>query len=334
MSDKQARQYQLTINNPLPEYTHSKIKEIATLKFKTFEFLAMSDEVGEQGTLHTHIYMSFRSAVRFSTVKKNFPRAHIESVRGSVKDNIDYIKKQGKWAETSKSETSIEGSYEELGDRPTENKGKNPMYAELYKMVVEEELSNAEIIRINNDYLTMIDTITRLRTMFLQEKYKGTRRLELETIFVQGITGAGKSRTILDEYGDENCYRVTDYSHPFDSYQTEEVLVFEEFRSNIPISDMLNYLDIYPLVLPARYAQKQACYTKVFITTNLPLEEQYKEIQRINRESWDAFLRRIHKVRVYYAKGAYKEYNSVKEYFERDKNFRPLRDDENPFVKG
>ena len=319
-NNKQSRQYQLTINNPSEEYSHSKIKEIATLKFKTFEFLAMADEIGEENTYHTHIFICFKSAVRFSTIKKHFPKAHIESVKGTVKDNIDYIKKQGKWKDTDKAETSVEGSYEELGERPTDNKGKNPLYSDLYRMVVEEGLSNTEIIRINNDYLPMIDIITRLRTMYLQEKFKGTRRLELETIFVQGVTGSGKSRSILDEYGDENCYRVTDYTHPFDTYQTEAVLVFEEFRSNIKISDMLNYLDIYPLVLPARYAQKQACYTKVFITTNLPLEEQYIDIQGFNPESWKAFLRRIHKVRVYYEKGKYKEYSSVDDYFNRNKN--------------
>lgn len=35
-------------------------------------------------------------------------------------------------------------------------------------------------------------------------------------------------------------------------------LVFEEFHSQIPIGDMHNYLDIYPLMLPARYNDKVA----------------------------------------------------------------------------
>ncbi len=56
---------------------------------------------------------------------------------------------------------------------------------------------------------------------------------------------------------------------------------------------MLNYLDIYPLTLPARYTDRTACYTKVFITSNIPLEEQYRDIQRVQMETWRAFLRRI-----------------------------------------
>lgn len=69
--------------------------------------------------------------------------------------------------------------------------------------------------------------------------------------------------------------------------------MLEEFHSQIPISAMLNYLDIYPLTLPARYTDRTACYTKVFITSNIPLEEQYRDIQRVQMETWRAFLRRI-----------------------------------------
>ena len=50
----------------------------------------------------------------------------------------------------------------------------------------------------------------------------------------------------------------------FEGYHGQEVLVFEEFSGQIPIEDMLNYLDIYPLSLPARYNDKTACYTKVY----------------------------------------------------------------------
>ena len=34
---------------------------------------------------------------------------------------------------------------------------------------------------------------------------------------------------------------------------------------------MLNYLDIYPLYLPARYTDRVACYHHVYITSNAPL---------------------------------------------------------------
>ena len=59
---------------------------------------------------------------------------------------------------------------------------------------------------------------------------------------------------------------------------------------------MLNYLDGYPLELPARYAQRTACFETVYITTNIPLNQQYTRIQETQPETWRAFLRRIHYV--------------------------------------
>ncbi len=90
----------------------------------------------------------------------------------------------------------------------------------------------------------------------------------------------------------------------FDGYNGQDVLVFEEFNSQVPIEDMLNYLDIYPLHLPARYNDRVACYTKVYLTSNLPLEKQYRAEQWDRPETWRAFLRRIHNVIEYLPDGS------------------------------
>ena len=41
---------------------------------------------------------------------------------------------------------------------------------------------------------------------------------------------------------------------------------------------MLNHLDGYPLLLPCRYFNRQACFTKVFIITNIPPDAQYSNV--------------------------------------------------------
>jgi len=129
--------------------------------------------------------------------------------------------------------------------------------------------------------------------------YKNTRRLDMMVTYVYGQTGTGKTRGIMDKYGDENVFRVTDYDHPFDSYGGQDVIAFEEFRSSLKIADMLKYLDIYPLELPARYSNKVACYTKVYIVSNLALKFQFENIQNEHKETWLAFLRRVHLVKEY-----------------------------------
>ena len=125
-----------------------------------------------------------------------------------------------------------------------------------------------------------------------------TENRKLEVAYLYGDTGAGKTRSIYESHDPREICRVTNYRKgvSFDAYNGQDVLVFEEFHSQIPIGDMLNYLDIYPLSLPARYTDRTACYTKVYITSNLPLTAQYRDEQYHRREIWAAFLRRIHKV--------------------------------------
>lgn len=62
------------------------------------------------------------------------------------------------------------------------------------------------------------------------------------------------------------------------------MLIFEEFRGGLKHGDMLNYLDGYPLLLPCRYFNRQAYYTKVFIITNIPPDVQYMNVDLASRE--------------------------------------------------
>lgn len=332
-TDAQRYAYQLTINNPADNgINHRAIKQILVENFPTVRYFCMADEIGEKGTPHTHVYCSFRSRVRFSTIKKNFPTAHIEAARGTAQSNVDYIQKKGKWEKTDKVETRVEGSFEEWGKMPVQ-KGKRPDMEELYQLI-EAGYSNAEILAINNDYVLNISLLDKVRTTLLIEKYKGTRRVNLNVVYISGVTGMGKTRGILDEHGDANVYRVSDYQHPFDHYSCEPVIAFEEFRSSLRISDMLNYCDIYPILLPARYSNRYACYETVYILSNQTLEEQYPAIQREEPETWRAFLRRIKEVRIYHEDGTVKVYDSVEKYMKRNEEFHsPGLEDSCPFEK-
>jgi len=329
--DSQAFMYQLTINDPLTKgYTHKNIIEIIKNNFRTASYYCMADEQGS--CYHTHIFVVFSSRVRFSMVKRYFSEAHIEKCKGSVSDNVNYVKKTGKWeSDESKQEKKIEGTFEEYGTQPPDSKGKRNDMSELYQMVM-DNMSNAEILAQNQDYILQIDKIDKIRTTILMEKYKETVRLDLEVVYISGVTGTGKTRSVLESNGYSNVYRVTDYLHPFDGYSCQPVLCFDEFRSSLKIKEMLLYCDIYPIELPSRYSNKFACYNKVYIVSNWDLGKQYSEIQKEDKESWRAFLRRIHKVITYDKFGNKTEYNSVRAYFDRKEEFIQIDDtDEIPF---
>ncbi|MBR1649971.1 MAG: replication protein [Lachnospiraceae bacterium] len=293
--DIQSRKWQLTINNPQhKQLTHEEIKYILNM-FKSIQYYCLSDEIA--GTHHTHIYLLFKSPVRFTTIKNKFPQAHIEKAYGTSAQNREYVFKEGKWEQDKKKETNLAETHEEWGDLPEERQGARNDCAELYEMVTEGK-SNYEIIEGNPNFIKQVERIDKVRQIVQEEQFKEIfRNLEVEYIF--GDTGSGKTRCVMEKYGYSNVYRVTNYKNPFDQYQGQDVIAFEEFQSSIPINQMLVYLDGYPLMLPCRYSDKVACYTKAFILSNIDLKEQYQDIQRYNPETWKAFLRRIQKVRVF-----------------------------------
>lgn len=310
--DTQSNKYQLTINDPIEKgYSHEKIIEILRNNFKTLTYTCLADEQGS--CYHTHVFVVFNSRVRFSMIKRYFPEFHIEYCKGSVTDNVNYIKKSGKWElDESKQEKKIEGTFEEYGIQPPDSKGRRNDMSELYQMIL-DDMTNSEIINVNQDYILQIDKLDKVRTTILTERYKEQVRLDLKVCYIFGSTGTGKTRGVLEKHGYSNVFRVTDYLHPFDSYACEPVIVFEEFRSSMQMKAMLNYIDIYPIELPSRYANKFACYNTIYIISNWELEKQYSDIQGSDNESWKAFLRRIHTVRHYISNGEYVEY-TMEEY--------------------
>lgn len=304
--DKQSRCYQITINNPDEKgYSDDKIEKI--IVGSRVLFACYSHEIGESGTPHIHIYMLFPSPRRFSTMKRKFPGAHIVQTTGSIKENIEYIRKEGKFSNTAKEKTKVEGSYREFGSVPSSLSLEFSDMAQVIGLL-NQEYSVVEIIREFPKYGLRVNAIEALRQAFLADKYKSQMR-QIEVTYKYGATGTGKTRSIFQKYSPDEICRITSYGKngvKFDSYKSEDVLVFEEFASQIPLEEMLVYLDIYPLMLPARYTDRVACYTKVIITSNLPLCSQYTVEQVQKPETYKAFQRRINYVETYSPDGTVK----------------------------
>lgn len=315
----QSRKYQITINNPEEKgLTHEVIKT-RLISLKSLIYFCMSDEIGgETKTYHTHIFVVFENPKLFSTMINLFDnQSHLENARGTGVQNRDYVFKQGKWENSEKATTVVPGTQEEWGELPAERQSSKPELAILYDLI-KEGLSNFEIIDQYPEYMFDITHIDRCRLILKQEQYKNTWR-NLEVFYVFGRTGLGKSKNIYDAHGYEGVYRITNYnSHPFDTYQCQDVIAFEEFNSSLKIQDMLNLLDGYPITLACRYSDRQGIFTKVYITSNISLEKQYPQVKEENLATWQAFIRRINKVVWYKSEDIIIHYDSTEEYFNRD----------------
>ena len=329
----QSRKWQLTFNNPADMgYTHDVIADKME-EFRSVLYWCLCDEVGSEGTYHTHLFIAFATPRHHTAIDSKFHGAHQEVARGTSAENRAYVLKDGE-----KYNKQPDGSYDyvdgsgkrhtgvnysdtflEWGELPREQQGKGKD-ADIIVDLIKAGASNEEIVDTVHSAYKDLEKVERVRSMYRDSLFKSTWRT-LEVTYIFGKTGSGKTRSVMEKFGYENCYRVTDYKHPFDTYDGQDVIIFEEFRGGLKHGDMLNYLDGYPLLLPCRYFNRQACYTKVFLITNIPPEEQYLNV---DRESREAFFRRIHTVSEFTADGR-KDYPGVKAYLER---FRWVEDAE------
>lgn len=323
-NDSRSRKWQVTINNPVEKgYTHEKIVEIMK-QYSGCVYWCMSDETGAEGTFHTHIYLVCANAVKFTVMKNRFDGGHFEMCKGTSKDNRDYVFKDGKWKNSEKETTNHSDSHYESGEMPVERQGKRNDLEDLYDMI-NSGLSDADILKDSPTYMLQLDAIRKTRDVILAEKYSKEKR-EMKVFYIYGPPGAGKTRFVWETYG-ADAYIVSDYKHPFDEYKGQNVLVLDEFRSGFEMSLMLRLLDIYPFVLPARYSNKQACYNRVYIISNIGLEKQYSWYKKNEPETWQAFLRRIHCVNYFTGQ----DIKSIDMSVYRNGGFLPVTESEVPF---
>lgn len=313
-----SRKWQLVINNPREKEEYAKywleselLKNYITDSFPTLDYACFSYELGleENHMEHIHIFLYAESGIKKSKFKTIFPTVHYEACKGSCVENRNYLFKQGKWEKDEKVNERIVGMQFEVGECPSERQGARNDMTFLYSLI-KKGYSNAEIYDIQPKFMRNAGNIDRIRQDIMQEKFKNTWR-DLEVTYIWGTTSCGKTRAVMEKYGYANVCRVNTYNHPFDDYCLEDIIAFEEFRSDIKISTMLQLLDGYPCSLDARYNNKRACYTKVYFMTNIDIWEQYPNVQENEWETFAAFIRRIHKVVVYEDRDTIKEYDMI-----------------------
>lgn len=302
MNDCVTRKWMITQNNPAKhEVSMDYIVEKLTSS-KRFVYLCASEEIGlQEETPHFHVFVCFNNVVKMSTLKRWFPFAHFDRCRGTSSECRDYVFKQGKWEKDKKNETNIEESHVEIGEMLLERQGTRTDLEDFISLV-ESGATDYEIIKEIPRFSLDVDKIQKFRYTVLQEKYKNIFR-KLDVTYIWGSAGIGKTSYVMKKYGFDKVYRVTDYKHPFDEYAFQDVLLLDEFRSSLNMTLILNVLDGYPLQLPCRYNNKVACYTKVFIISNVPFQLQYDQLKISEHATYEAWLRRIHHVIHYTDKG-------------------------------
>lgn len=258
------------------------------------EVVDPNHKAGELKKPHWHLVVKFNDAVWNTSLSKQWSldTRWMKNCR-SFKDGVFYLVHRGFPDKFQYDPDLLFGPLRDDAIRILA--GRRSDDTERIVSLVREGKSNLEIIEECPSAYQKIVYINALRQSLKAEKFKDKWR-DLIVTYIWGDTAVGKTRFVMEQYGYSNVYRVTNYSHPFDGYKGEDVILFDEFRSSLPLSNMLMYLDGYPVSLPCRYNDQMACYTKVYIISNIPLNRQYVMEQHDEKETYDAFLRRIHHI--------------------------------------
>ena len=255
--------------------------------------------ISASGLKHVHMVLEDIQPMKFGAIKKSYAVGmHFTPTRGKKSEVEDYINKVGKWEEKGEQIIYLTTFGEIKGAQ-----GRRNDLNRLYELI-KDGMSDYQIMEENPQYMKYLDKIEKVRETLRYEEFKNKRRLDLKVEYWYGEPGTGKTSGVLNMYGDDKVYIISDYSHPWDDYKGQDVVLFDDFDSaRILTNDLLRWLDIYPINLKARYSNKVACYTKVYFTSNLSPEDQWHEDWRWNRKEYDALMRRIHTVKKIYGNG-------------------------------
>lgn len=279
--DPQSRRWILTL--PFADYPQETVEEA----LRPYAYVGQLEAGGKTAYKHWQVYIQNKGAIRFSTLKRRFPKGHFEIARGTPAECVAYV---------SKPETAL-GVRIENGEIDVEDnlRGQLSTLSKAREMIVEEGKSRFDVYQ---ELGTGFTNARALREMEALALYKKRQELveqggqEREVIVLCGPPGSGKTRWVYENFAGE-LYSVGGYQHPFDEYAGERVLVLDEFNGQLEFELLLKLLDRYPVHLPARYQNKFALYDTVVIISNLRLDQMYRDVQAYAPLQWDALMRRV-----------------------------------------
>jgi len=211
--------YCFTLNN------YTKEEELSLQKLN-YKYLIYGKEIGENGTHHLQGYIHYHKSTRFSAVKNDIPRAHVEKRKGTSKQAADYCKK--------------DGDFYEFGEIPL-------TAAQASKNTWSEIMLKAQL----GEHKWIMDNYPKV-WINLSHKLESLRSPETEILdgdliheWWVGPTGTGKSRSLWQLY--PNHYQK-DTNKWWCGYKHQELVAIEEWspKNECTGSQLKIWADRYP----------------------------------------------------------------------------------------
>mgnify|MGYP002716558780 CR=1 FL=1 len=245
-------------------------------------------EQGEGGSSYRHwqLVLVHSEPIRFSTLKKKLPTAHVEPVR-DLRASLAYVQKEDTRVEDEK--PLVKGEI-----NPGPGQGHRSDLDALRTRILEGQETADELILSDSGawrHSRLVGDLVSARDRHRQE---GKLR-DVQVRVIYGDTGTGKTSAVLD--GLHRLGTVCRVTHwgvgAFDSYDGQDSLVLDEFAGQPPIEELLTWLDVFPVTLAARYRARQAMFVRVVLCANSAPWTWYEFAPKAQRA---ALARRLHLV--------------------------------------
>lgn len=221
-------------------------------------------------TPHLQGACSLTQQIAFSTLKQwpGFTRAHIEAMKGTVQDSVDYCSKEDK-------------TPFEYGDRPKVGGKASYLVSAITALeagrTVRElavEGGHGEAIIRNYQGLTHYRSLRR--------PHRDPKRPPV-VIWINGPTGTGKTRFAYDFarnlYGADGTYICnTSNLQWFDGHDGQPAAIFDDFRAKgVPFHYLLRICDRYPLDVPYKGGFSRWCPELIIFTSPKDVDNTFYE---------------------------------------------------------
>lgn len=254
-------------------------------------YLVMGKEVGEEeGTPHIQGYMRFlgkppRKAEVLGMLSERLGhQIWLNAAHGSAAVNRGYCTKQGDFFEKGECPMG-RGSRSDLADF------RDAIKAGTSKLELFEEKTEmmARYPKFYEGYKAELQRVAAL------QQFRDDVVPEVTVIW--GDTGAGKTREVFESHDVGDIYKTAVQASSgdalwWDGYDSQEVILMDDFYGQVRPEYLLNLLDRYPFMLNVKGGTRWRLARRIYITSNVHPSEWYAH-GSVPEEVRRAILRRI-----------------------------------------
>jgi len=257
----------MTCNN----YTEDDILRIDSL-CRDAVYGIYGKEVGPKGTPHLQCYVYFKNPRSWSGLCKAMPRAWIQKAEGTAKQNEKYCGKDEDYV--------VRGKCPEQGKRTDLD--------QLIGEVLNGRTVDDIVVEIPVAFHQYGRTLERVEQIRLRKQW----RTEMtKGIWYHGPSGVGKSHKVFTDYNPDTHYIKNLNEDWWDGYKGQPIVILNEFRGQIPFSELLDLVDKWPKTVKWRSREPVPFLAKVVLIASIRKPEEV--YVRQEGEPWSQFERRF-----------------------------------------